>query len=44
MKWSNIHSLNAEEYLLKVDVFDTGKDNTLKKLFTNPKGNEFIEK
>ena len=44
MKQSNILSLNAEECLLKVDVFDTGKDDTLKELFTNPQGNEFIDK
>lgn len=44
MKLSNILSLNAEKYLLEVDVFDTGKDDTLKEIFTNPKGNEFIEK
>lgn len=44
MKLSNILSLNAEKYLLKADVFDTGKDDALKEIFTNPKGNEFIEK
>ena len=44
MKLSNILSLNAEKYLLKVDVFDAGEDDALKEIFTNPKGNEFIEK
>ena len=30
MKLFKIPYLNAEEYLLKVDLFDTGRDDTLK--------------